>query len=1685
MKFATNFIVIFLGILPSLWSQSDPMPYRVERHIYYCRYKAAQQEIDRALHARQSQPESAAYAVVLTEAARLHNAFCRFRAADSLLTQAMVIFEKQGATADSNYFKSSLLLSNTCRNLGDYRRAESLTKKSLELAEKCVGTPHARWKVPILGEYVTLDIDLCRYQDAELHLNQQLAAAAELFGKKDVRYGSALVAYANLLINQLETRLKASKTDNRPNAEDLLKEARKVLEPLVAQYPIEYLALLYKEYYLFGKYKLNRPVQETTCLGKIETVIKQYLGEEHVEMIALLRTQGVRLQYDAPDFRKAINCYATASRLCEIVLGKDVGLYIGIQQDIASWHRELGYADTAVAIRKAALQQTMAIYGPKSPSTAMLMMAVAGDLHFEGSPVEADSMLSLAEKTYKGAYGRPLHTAFINILDKRADLAGDNKKDELEWIKKALTMREAMFGRQSVQYYRGLHELSNHYLWSKQYAKTDSLNETLIGYYVDNYGANYPWLVNEYHGKALSLRYQNKLKEAEQCLKNWIDIAEKNYGQASSAYLNVSGTLINTQIEQKKYVEAEKSVAHFESVIRKVYGDTSQSMIFLLGVKSALFQKTKTPAEQIKVQSREIELQEAMSSNKGLYAYSLCGLAGDLYQLGQRKEADSLLQLARAIAAKHYPKSSDVYRFIQYVAGQNYKANDEFNKAENSFQEYAQTLKSLGTDPLQDESYLVAMVNLYNAAGRYREAEQMLRCWGQLPKSQSNVGYFNQYGQFLSNTERFVQADSMYRRGLEVAKTTNSTLDYFYGNLSVNYAKWGRDREALDMAYQALLASIRTNGKDRPNYGTDCNNYATTLKQMGRHEEAEYYFKEGISCYNRLNIRESSGYALLLSNYALLLEQTGQIRAAIDSAEMAAAIMKRKVGEEHPDYMNRLINLRYLRSVIGDYRYCDSVSQLTLNFWKKRDPNSGDYATALESYADHLMNIGQPERALPILEEALSIELPLYGKDNSFLGSIYARLSKAHRDLKQYEPSTKYIREAMRVDSLNIGADHLFYGLDLNTLGSIYIAMGAYAKSIEPLTRSIAIKEKTYQRPHTNTGKSWELLARAYQQLRQYKSAEDAARKAVAIQREVLGEKNVETANAQQRLASILLDQGKTDEAEKLIESGHSIFADQAITAFGYLPLSQQQALLDKFGMIDFAATSCAKQPSPRLASLVYNNALLLKGIVLQNTTNLRDRLEKEKDQGLLSTYDAYVATKNTITALYRQPQAERQQRLDSLSKAADGLEQNLLKSPLYAAYLAAFDINWAAVKKALRPREAAIEFIAYKNYDVTSSDTLHYAALVIRPEWDAPRMKYLFSEQAIANRLSATIKRDIGYVAALYKIADRGVVLTQDDKDLYQLIWHPIDSMLTGVKKVWFSPAGLLHRINFAALAYGYKPNSSNIMWLGEKYQLHQVRSTRQIIEHRDAAYASKTALLFGDIDFGPVANQSNSGTRAAPWSNLIASKYEVEKCGQTLTNAQYKVNQKGQNHATAEAFLQTLKTSPSPRIIHAATHAYFAPDPLKSNTAEKKLLPNAYEPNPLLRSALVFANANQVDDLNLRAGKNPHIVTAQDIANLDLRNTEIVILSACETGLGDVHNSEGVYGLQRAFLQAGARYVLMSLWEVNDPATEAFMVTFYKKWLNGAGKPVRQAFEETQAEMRAKYEDIVYKWGAFILIE
>ncbi len=195
----------------------------------------------------------------------------------------------------------------------------------------------------------------------------------------------------------------------------------------------------------------------------------------------------------------------------------------------------------------------------------------------------------------------------------------------------------------------------------------------------------------------------------------------------------------------------------------------------------------------------------------------------------------------------------------------------------------------------------------------------------------------------------------------------------------------------------------------------------------------------------------------------------------------------------------------------------------------------------------------------------------------------------------------------------------------------------------------------------------------------------------------------------------------------------------------------------------------------------------------------------------------------------------------------------------------------------------------------------------------------------------------------------------------------------------------------------------------------------------------------------------------------------------------------------ATEESFKQIGQAGPSPHILHVATHGFFFPDPAPSSAVRPSTLGEDWgeggvfriSEHPMIRSGLILAGANQV----WKGGKplantEDGILTAYEISQMNLSNTELVVLSACETGLGDIQGNEGVYGLQRAFKIAGAKYLVMSLWQVPDRPTQEMMALFYENWLEQKSS-IPDAFRVAQDEMRARYPDEPYKWAGFVLVE
>lgn len=427
----------------------------------------------------------------------------------------------------------------------------------------------------------------------------------------------------------------------------------------------------------------------------------------------------------------------------------------------------------------------------------------------------------------------------------------------------------------------------------------------------------------------------------------------------------------------------------------------------------------------------------------------------------------------------------------------------------------------------------------------------------------------------------------------------------------------------------------------------------------------------------------------------------------------------------------------------------------------------------------------------------------------------------------------------------------------------------------------------------------------------------------------------------------------------------------------------------------------------------------------------------------------------------------------------------------------------WQYIQSKLLPNEAAIEFVHFESTFPSRTDSTHYAALLLLPGDSSPHFIPLCEERQIEalfpkNKTAEGIsKSDLRarYLQNLY--ASPGV---DSLPSLYQLIWQPLEQVFEekGVKTVYYAPSGLLHRFNLAAIAAPDKSGQT----LADRYHLIPVASTRQLAADRSEVRLPTSAIIYGgvccDMDSLAIARANAAwGTQdtidAAVRSgvcddDLVGARKGAYYLYDLLTRQGINPILRSDHQATEESVKQIGLSAPSPGLLHFSTHGFSFPDPdgphrilgFGGDTLVFKV-----SANPLIRSGLTLAGSNYVlTNKHPMPGMEDGILTADEVKQMNLSNTELVVLAACETGLGDIKGNEGVYGLQRAFRIAGAKNVLVSLWTVHDEATEELMTCFYQNWLEQK-MPLRVALEEAQQWMRGqeKYRNPYY-WAGFVLI-
>lgn len=489
-----------------------------------------------------------------------------------------------------------------------------------------------------------------------------------------------------------------------------------------------------------------------------------------------------------------------------------------------------------------------------------------------------------------------------------------------------------------------------------------------------------------------------------------------------------------------------------------------------------------------------------------------------------------------------------------------------------------------------------------------------------------------------------------------------------------------------------------------------------------------------------------------------------------------------------------------------------------------------------------------------------------------------------------------------------------------------------------------------------------------------------------------------------------------------------------------------------------FAVTNVDAEPA--LAEDLYNLLLADKAVVLRSVNQIRSAVLKENNPVTIRFYEEWAASKNKLVRLYQQ--GADAEEVGLLAEQISRLEKQLSGSSARFAEWNRVDFTWQDVQASLQEGEAAVE-IAHVQRQLMSDSV--YVALVITKNSRRPLIVQIGTTRDLETRNLQFYRN-----AIRFKI---------EDTRSYDIYWKPVAEALEGVEKVHLSPDGVYHQISLAAL---YNPTTRR--FVGEELEVELVTSTALLLRKRPAFIRPNSAVIIAHPDYGEAdalsGDEGNRGFNLGNVTDLPGTRSEQVAISALLKERQVRVESFSETAATEEV----AKGVNNPSVLHIATHGFFLEDFSGQGKSYLGIGEEEVKENPLLLSGLLLAGCrNEAWQRNAltESWSEDGILTAFEASTLRLEETELVVLSACDTGLGEIRNGEGVYGLQRAFAMAGASKVAMSLWKVDDAATQEFMVYFYRHWLEGVD--VNHAFRLAQRSLKEKYSHPYY-WGAFVLV-
>ena len=1127
---------------------------------------------------------------------------------------------------------------------------------------------------------------------------------------------------------------------------------------------------------------------------------------------------------------------------------------------------------------------------------------------------------------------------------------------------------------------------------------------------------------------------------------------------------------ISQLYQQGRYEEAIPLQARSLSMYRRLHQGIHSDLATAIGNLALLYDRAGQSLQAESYYQQALEMrQQLFTGDHSSIALSLNNLAAFYDRQGNYEEAQPLFQRALEMYQRLHPE-------------------DHLN--------VAASLDNLGLTYIRQGKYKEAEPLLKQALAMYQRLHQGNH--SDVAMSLDNLGlvYFSQ-GKYQEAEPLLKQALAMKK---ELFGENHPQIANTLNNLGEVYRVQGKYEAAEPLLKQALAMKEQRLGDIHPDVVTSLNNLGKLYRSQGKYEAAEPLLEKALAINKQLYDGFHPDIATSLNNLGELYRDRGRYRAAEQRLKEALAMKRVLFRENHPEVATSLNNLGELYSLQGRYKEAQTFLQEALAMYQALSQGDHpDTASSLNNLGELYASQGRYTQAEELFQESLAISENLYAEDHRAIAVSVNNLGELYASQGRYNDAAFQFQEALAMYRRLYQGDHRAIALTLNNLAELYQVQGRYTEAEALFKESLGIYQRLFAENHPELASSLNNLAEFYLVQGRDREAQPYLEKALAIWQGLYPGDHPAIAGSLNDLATFYTSQGRGKEAESFLKQALAMYQrlqgddpnlarilhnlarlyysqeeyrealkfleqgtdlEETLLSRNLVSGSEQQkrAYLALFQNTTDDAISLHLQglsEDEEAANLALTTILRRKGRVLDVLGNSLRQLQSNSDRETQTLFQELSQVQTQLSQLAYGSSEARNEEIAALEQEAKELEAALMKRS--AEFRRQVEPVTIAPVQAEIPKDAVLlEFIQYRpiNRNGEEYGNPRYAVYLLRSQGD-PQWADLGDADAINQEIENLWEvLQSPPVPAMSPI--RGV--GSPAQTLYTQLLDPIRSAIADAEHLLIAPDSQLNLIPFAALV------DADQRYLLERYRMTYLTSGRDLLRFQESKREAQTPLLLANPTYDRAVDSPTWGSnqRSGDLSNLqFAALPGTAEEGAAIAQ----LFPEFQLFTEAEATENRLKQATNPHFLHIATHGFFLPPQ-----------PQPLMENPLLRSGLALAGFNRRE-----SGGEDGVVTALEVTGLNLRGTELVVLSACETGLGEVVQGEGVYGLRRAFTLAGAETQIMSLWQVADEQTKDLMVEYYQRLERGEGRG--EALRQVQLEMLANPKTkSPFFWAAFI---